>query len=284
MSIQRVLVTGGNQGIGFALCKQLAVDHGCHVYLGSRNAEKGAAAVKSIMDAAPKANVECIQIDCDSEDSIRKAAAQLKDAGVTLYGLVNNAGIGFQTGDGSVQRILNTNFYGVIRVSEAFHPLIDPKEGRIINVSSGAASGWLKKQSAQWKKIMSDPNVTMHQIEEVIQQAQETNKVTMGGYGLSKAALTAYTMVQAKEWPNLQCYSLSPGFIQTQMTNGFGARLTPEEGTVSIRRCLFEDKSKLTSGFYYGSDGLRSPMTMTRDPGTPEYEGEDNPEYAKYNK
>ena len=32
------------------------------------------------------------------------------------------------------------------------------------------------------------------------------------------------------------------------------------------------------------SDGLRSPMTVSRDPGTPEYAGEDDPDPAKYNK
>jgi len=34
--------TGGNSGIGLALCKLLATEHGCYVYLGSRSAEKGA--------------------------------------------------------------------------------------------------------------------------------------------------------------------------------------------------------------------------------------------------
>ena len=38
----------------------------------------------------------------------------------------------------------------------------------------------------------------------------------------------------------------------------------------------------VTSGFYYGSDGLRSPLTVGRDPGTPEYEGEEEPDPVKY--
>ena len=43
-------------------------------------------------------------------------------------------------------------------------------------------------------------------------------------------------------------------------------RLSPEQGCVSALKCLFEP---VTSGYYYGSDGLRSPLTMTRDPGAP---------------
>eukprot|EP01052_Picozoa_sp_SAG31_P054500 SAG31_NODE_14542_length_800_cov_1.253923_2_plen_89_part_00 len=87
-------------------------------------------------------------------------------------------------------------------------------------------------------------------------------------------------MVQAKKYPNLLCTSLSPGFIQTNMTEGFGARLSPEQGTVSLMRCLFGD---VISGYYYGSDGLRSPLTVTRDPGTPEYQGEPDPDASVYN-
>ena len=32
-SMKSILVTGGNAGIGLALCRQLAVDHGCHVFM-----------------------------------------------------------------------------------------------------------------------------------------------------------------------------------------------------------------------------------------------------------
>ena len=67
--------------------------------------------------------------------------------GVTLYGLVNNAGCGLaQDGDFNVDLMLNTNFLGPKRVSEAFLPLLDTSVGRIVNVSSGAASMWLRNQ------------------------------------------------------------------------------------------------------------------------------------------
>ena len=46
------------------------------------------------------------------------------------------------------------------------------------------------------------------------------------GYGLSKAALTTLTMVHAAKYPNLKVVSLSPGFIDTPMTKGFGEKKT----------------------------------------------------------
>ena len=47
-----MLVTGGNAGIGKALCKQLAAEFDCHVYMGSRNVERGENAVKEIVAEA----------------------------------------------------------------------------------------------------------------------------------------------------------------------------------------------------------------------------------------
>ena len=222
--------------------------------------------------------MELVVIDVSDDASVAAAASSLKAKGVSLYALVNNAGIGFQTGKGGVEAILNTNLYGPKRVSEAFLELIDPAAGRIVNVSSGAASMWLRNESAEQKELFSSA-ATWGQLEAAVKAAAPS--ASMGGYGLSKAALSAYTIQQGAAHANLKITSLSPGFIQTAMTDGFGARLTPEEGTVSLMRCLFGD---VVSGYYYGSDGLRSPLTVTRDPGTPEYDGEPNPDAAKYNK
>ena len=50
---KHILVTGGNSGIGLALCKLLIKDHACYVYLGSRDAGRGTAAMKSILEEVP---------------------------------------------------------------------------------------------------------------------------------------------------------------------------------------------------------------------------------------
>ena len=56
MVLRRVLVTGGNKGIGRALCQQLVADHGFHVLLGSRDPGRGKEAVRAILEKSP----ECI--------------------------------------------------------------------------------------------------------------------------------------------------------------------------------------------------------------------------------
>ena len=96
MSAKRVFVTGGNAGIGYALCKQLIVDHGCFVYMGARSTERGTNAIKSLIKEAPEASsqIELIQIDTSSAESVQAAAQSLasKLDGNKLYALVNNAG------------------------------------------------------------------------------------------------------------------------------------------------------------------------------------------------
>lgn len=116
--------------------------------------------------------------------------------------------------------------------------------------------------------------MTLEQIEKILKNVLTTGQ---GTYGPSKAFVTAYTMFLARTYPNLLSNSVSPGFIDTAMTKGYGAKKTPEEGCVSTFHCLFTDRSKIGNGYYFGSDAKRSPLTRSRDPGTPEYTGEGDP-------
>jgi len=52
--LKRVVVTGGNAGIGFALCKQLALEDGCYVYMGTRSLERGGAALEGLKKEHPE--------------------------------------------------------------------------------------------------------------------------------------------------------------------------------------------------------------------------------------
>ena len=69
-------MTGGNQGIGLALCKFLVLEDGCFVYMGSRSVERGQAAVTEILKQSPQCKdmIRAIQIDVDSKTSVEAAA------------------------------------------------------------------------------------------------------------------------------------------------------------------------------------------------------------------
>jgi NAD(P)-dependent dehydrogenase (short-subunit alcohol dehydrogenase family) len=240
--------------------------------MGVRSHERGNAGLQSILDVHPNVahRIELLIIDVTNDNSVNAAAEQLQSKGVSLYALVNNAGVGLNTDTGSMDTLLQTNFYGPKRVTEAFLSLLHPQDGRIVNVGSGAASMWLRNQSPAQQQIFTSPKTTWDELEHAVKVSCST--ASRSGYGISKAGLTAYTIQCAALYPNLLITSLSPGFIETKMTSGYGAKLSPELGTVSLMKCLFG--KDVVSGYYYGSDGLRSPLTETRDPGTPEYMGE----------
>merc|ERR1711865_992745 len=91
----------------------------------------------------------------------------------SLYGLVNNAGVGLKTGSGCENELLATNLYGPKRVTEAFVTMI---EQRIVNVSSGAASMYLRDQSSEVKHFFTNPATTW---EELVTEVDK--KKTLGG-------------------------------------------------------------------------------------------------------
>ncbi|XP_047952529.1 short-chain dehydrogenase/reductase 2b-like [Salvia hispanica] len=85
------LVTGGNKGIGFEVCKQLA-SKGITVILTSRDEKRGLEAVQSLKDSGLSDYVVFHQLNVVDSASIAAAAQFL----TTKYGrldiLVNNAG------------------------------------------------------------------------------------------------------------------------------------------------------------------------------------------------
>ena len=243
-SLKRVLVTGANTGIGYGLTKRLLTQHNCYVYLGSRSLEKGNAAIEDLIKEFPecKGKVELVIVDVSNPGSIKDAAdvVKAKLAGQKLYGLVNNAGVGGATAPSNDQ-IIRTNVYGVKLVTEAFLPLV---ESRIVNVSSGGGPMWvMKEEDAQAKELFSTLKPTWAELEAYFTKKVPTMGTEMfpGVYGLSKAIVNKYTEIIAKENPTLLVSAITPGFIATSMTNGFGAKKTPEEGAQPIIHCLFSD-------------------------------------------
>ncbi|EFQ32909.1 short chain dehydrogenase [Colletotrichum graminicola] len=86
------IVTGGNSGIGYYTVAYLA-QHGAHVYLCAPSAEKGAAAIATIKQLHPSANIDILQMDLMDLSSVVAAARRFLTLETTLHGLVNNAGI-----------------------------------------------------------------------------------------------------------------------------------------------------------------------------------------------
>ena len=83
------LVTGGNSGIGWQVCLELA-RHGARVRLASRDPGRGKDAVRRIRELVPAADIEPVRLDLASLASVETMAAQWEGP---LHLLVNNAGV-----------------------------------------------------------------------------------------------------------------------------------------------------------------------------------------------
>mmetsp|Transcript_78519 Transcript_78519/g.127403 ORF Transcript_78519/g.127403 Transcript_78519/m.127403 type:complete len:329 (+) Transcript_78519:2-988(+) len=272
--VKRVLVTGANKGIGLATVEKLLCDYPeCHVILGSRSAERGAAAVEQLLKKRPDAHgrLEMLLIDTSDDKSVIAAAATVRDKfgadSTPLYGIINNAGIGFGR---SLVDTLQTNTYGPYRVNNAFLPLVQPEGGRIVQIASASGPMFVAGVSGEWKRVFTDPNVQWEEIEKTMQEAL-TGSFVGEAYGFSKACLNAYTQWFAKQHPALIINACTPGFIATDLTKGMGATNSPEIGAVVPVALVMG--APQGPGFYFGSDGVRSPLDRYRGPGDPPYVG-----------
>lgn len=161
-------------------------------------------------------------------------------------------------------------------MTDAYAPLMDQQNGRIVNMGSGAGPMYFKiwTQDEDVKNFLKSDENTWEDLETFMdEQIPKQADEGFQPYCLSKALLHNYNIIAAKQYPNLTISAVNPGFTDTALTAGIdnqGPKQTPEEGTATTRHCLFEDLGG--SGWYFGTDSKRSPIHETRDPGSPEYD------------
>jgi NAD(P)-dependent dehydrogenase (short-subunit alcohol dehydrogenase family) len=91
-----VLITGGNNGIGYETAKALLQSHKAyHVLLGSRSLENANLAIEALHKECPESTntVKAVQVDLTSDESIERAFEQVKTSPGHIDALINNAGI-----------------------------------------------------------------------------------------------------------------------------------------------------------------------------------------------
>ncbi len=219
------LVTGGNKGIGFAICKGLLAA-GFEVIIAARTLDKAKAAAEKLPSA--DSNVGVVELDVTDDNSIRRAAKQLSQEINQLDVLVNNAGIYPDQGVNilTVSRDLlnltmNTNAFGPISITQAFLPLLEKApDARVINVSSGY--GELNGLSAD-----------------------------VPSYCLSKLTLNGATIMlaDALRTKAIAVFAMCPGWVKTDM-GGASAPRSPEQGADTAIWLATEASPKLTGKYF----------------------------------
>ena len=86
------IVTGANTGLGYETARVLA-DRGARVVIAVRDTAKGDQAAAKIRAANPKADLQVLELDLGSLQSVRTAAERIKTDHPRIDLLINNAGV-----------------------------------------------------------------------------------------------------------------------------------------------------------------------------------------------
>ncbi len=188
---QTVLITGATDGLGKAAALLLA-ERGYRVFAAGRSAPK-----RSQLDVLAKEKklpLQTLEMDVCDDNSVKTAVASVYQRAGTIDVLINNAGLVYV---GAVEdlrledwrRQFETNFFGVIRVTQAVLPQMrERRKGRILMMSS--VSGFVTAP-------------------------------TQGAYSASKHAIEALSNALRHElYPfGIHTILIQPGYIMTNIQN-----------------------------------------------------------------
>jgi NAD(P)-dependent dehydrogenase (short-subunit alcohol dehydrogenase family) len=217
-------ITGANKGLGYETARRL-IELGQTVIIGARDADRGQA-------AADRLGARFVPIDVTDDGSVARAAADVEAHEGRIDTLINNAGIiGAHvaapelTGDDALL-VFETNVIGVVRVTNAFLPLLKRSDApAVINVSSGMGSFALTHDPSRVESTIASPL-----------------------YPASKSAVTMMTAQYAKAIPEVRFNAADPGYTATDL-NGHSGHQTVTEGTDAIVALATEDASAGTGRF-----------------------------------
>jgi NAD(P)-dependent dehydrogenase (short-subunit alcohol dehydrogenase family) len=199
------LISGANKGLGYEAARRL-LEAGHDVWIGARDSERGSAAAEAL-------GARFVELDVTDDASVARAAQEVGALDV----LVNNAGIlggrapVREVTPDDVRRVLETNVVGIVRVTQAFVPLLEfSSHPVIVNVSSGMGS----------LTITSD-------------HGRLESRIVGLAYPASKAAVNMLTTQYAKALPQMRVNAVDPGYTATDFNDHRGTQ-TVKEGTDAI--------------------------------------------------
>lgn len=136
-----VLITGGTDGLGKAAALLMA-ECGYRVFAGGRSAQK-----RKELDAVVAEKglpLTTLELDVCNDDSVQRAVAFMRNQGGEIDVLINNAGMAYvaTVEDMTMEdwrRQFETNFFGVIRMTQAVLPRMRERRGGCILMMSSVS-------------------------------------------------------------------------------------------------------------------------------------------------
>jgi NAD(P)-dependent dehydrogenase (short-subunit alcohol dehydrogenase family) len=187
------LVTGGSSGIGLAIATMLRAE-GFELTLAARTKAK-------VEAAATELGAHAVTADVAREEDCRRMVDEHRGRHGRLDVLVNSAGVGVagpidELETKKIDLQLDVNLRGTMLVTAAALPLLRERSGLVVNIASIAGTG-------------PSPGLPV--------------------YGAAKAAVIQFTntLNRAEEQHGVRATALSPGFVDTPMTDW--APVPPEQ-------------------------------------------------------
>jgi len=192
-----ILITGANRGIGEALVRE-ALNRGAkRVFAGTRGALPNGA----LPNTGPR--VTALTLDVTNASQIQRAV----DKVAALDVLINNAGIAIPddlTDLDALQKHLDVNLLGMVKVTQAFLPLLTRSKGAIVN------------------------NLSMTSVAAL---------PILPSYSISKAAALSLTqsLRALLKRQGVSVHAVLPGTVDTDMTRGYDfPKVSPESVAAGI--------------------------------------------------
>ncbi|PFG29520.1 SDR family NAD(P)-dependent oxidoreductase [Paramicrobacterium agarici] len=210
---KNVVVTGGHSGLGLVITRALSAA-GASVTVGSRDADRAAAAVEGIE------RVEVSRLDLLDPASIDAFAQRWLESDRPLHTLINNAG---HAGTDEIERDargyeaqLATNHLGHFQLTQSLYPSLKAARGaRVVSTTSGAQ----RMSGILW----DDPNFVERSFDPGLAYAQ------------SKTANVLFTVELDRRWRGdmIRAFAAHPGVIaSTAFNSAVGADAQRELGLI----------------------------------------------------
>jgi NAD(P)-dependent dehydrogenase (short-subunit alcohol dehydrogenase family) len=206
---KRVLITGGNRGLGRSIALACKRAGAAELFAGTRSFGR-------LLDEG----LTPVELDVTSDSSVAAAARKVGRVDI----LINNAGIAIFGGVlkasfDEIQREMDINYLGVLRVVRAFAPaMVEHGDGVIVNVAS---------------------------------QLAKVNLPAAGTYCATKAALLSLSQAMRGdlEYRGVRVIAVLPGTMDTDMTRGLvGAKLSPDIAADEILEAIRGEKYETAIG------------------------------------
>ncbi|PHT53192.1 Short-chain dehydrogenase TIC 32, chloroplastic [Capsicum baccatum] len=266
------IVTGASSGIGAETSRVLAL-RGVHVIMAVRNIAAAEDVKETIVKEIPAAKVDIMELDLSSLASVRKFAADFISSGHSLNMLINNAGVSgipFILSKDNIELQFATNHLGHFLLTNL---LLDKmkettrktkREGRIVNVSSGAYCVFTYREGIRFDKI-NDPEsygrftaYGQSKLANILHTCELTRRLKEGGVEITANSIHPGT-VATNVFRNLGVFD---GLVST-----FGKFFfkTVQQGASTTCYVALHPQLKGISGEFFMGNNLATRTAIARD-------------------